>query len=279
MSVRRRAAAETVSKLVTSPHTTLPVDTPPLVAVKVQSRLSQSSGPAEAAPVMVSVAPVSAHQGHHGVRGLFAAVFRHRKELDLSHPFVSLAKPGGESGRIPTLARARLEASTPGRWRGRASMPGRNVALGIEAGRAIKRGWASQYSLGEPVLGEPSNEVGASHQTRLGEPVLRGRWASQCYVLCLLGVKSARLATQRTPLQQCPPLHLHSGLPLVQRPPLSQWPTPAPAWRCACSAHLQVPARHIYLGACSAHLQVPARHIYLGACSAHLPRCLLGTST
>ena len=38
----------------------LPVDTPPLVAVKVQSRLSQSSGPAEAAPVMVSVAPVSA---------------------------------------------------------------------------------------------------------------------------------------------------------------------------------------------------------------------------
>ena len=34
-------------------------------------------------------------------------------------------------------------------------------------GRAIKRGW-----------GEPSNEVGASHQTRLGEPVL-SRWASQ----------------------------------------------------------------------------------------------------
>ena len=34
--------------------------------------------------------------------------------------------------------------------------------------------WANPYSLGEPVLGEPSNEVGASHQTRLGEPVLRG---------------------------------------------------------------------------------------------------------
>ena len=32
--------AETVPELVTSPHTTLPVDTPPLVAVKVQSRLS-----------------------------------------------------------------------------------------------------------------------------------------------------------------------------------------------------------------------------------------------
>ena len=34
-----------VPELVTSPQTTLPVDTPPLVAVKVQSRLSQSSGP------------------------------------------------------------------------------------------------------------------------------------------------------------------------------------------------------------------------------------------
>ena len=43
-------------------------------------------------------------------------------------------------------------------------------ALGVgraRIGRAIERGW-----------GEPSNEVGASHQTRLGEPVLRG-WASQ----------------------------------------------------------------------------------------------------
>ena len=34
-------------------------------------------------------------------------------------------------------------------------------------GRAIKRGW-----------GEPSNEVGASHQTRLGRAIKRG-WASQ----------------------------------------------------------------------------------------------------
>ena len=56
----KSCGAETVPELVTSPHTTLPVDTPPLVAVKVQSRLSQSSGPVEAAPVMVSVAPVSA---------------------------------------------------------------------------------------------------------------------------------------------------------------------------------------------------------------------------
>ena len=54
----KSCGAETVPELVTSPRTTLPINTPPLVAVK--SRLSQSSGPAEAAPVMVSVAPVSA---------------------------------------------------------------------------------------------------------------------------------------------------------------------------------------------------------------------------
>ena len=56
----KSCGAETVPELVTSPQTTLPVDTPPLVAVKVQPRLSQSSGPAETAPVIVSVAPVSA---------------------------------------------------------------------------------------------------------------------------------------------------------------------------------------------------------------------------
>ena len=56
----KSCGAETVPELVTSPQTTLPVDTPPLVAVKVQSRLSQSSGPVEAAPVIVNVAPVSA---------------------------------------------------------------------------------------------------------------------------------------------------------------------------------------------------------------------------
>ena len=44
----------------TVPDTTLPVDTPPLVAVKVQSRLSQSSGPAEAAPAIVG------HVAHRG---------------------------------------------------------------------------------------------------------------------------------------------------------------------------------------------------------------------
>ena len=93
-------------------------------------------------------------------------------------------------------------------------MPGKN-ALGIEAGRAIKRGWASPYSLGEPVLSEPSNEVGrASTKGPLGEPVLnfhsglhacfkaapawRGAYSacsahlhSACSALCLLGASSA----------------------------------------------------------------------------------------
>ena len=39
-SSRSSGPLETVPELVASPHTTLPVDTPPLVAVKVQSRLS-----------------------------------------------------------------------------------------------------------------------------------------------------------------------------------------------------------------------------------------------
>ena len=56
----KSCGAETAPELVTSPQTTLPIDTPPLVAVKVQSRLLQSSGPAEATPVIVSVAPMTA---------------------------------------------------------------------------------------------------------------------------------------------------------------------------------------------------------------------------
>ena len=73
----KSCGAETVPELVTSPHTTLPVDTPPLVAVKVQSRLSQSSGPAEAAPLTVSVAPVSAPAAAKLCRGHVA----HRGEV------------------------------------------------------------------------------------------------------------------------------------------------------------------------------------------------------
>ena len=44
----KSCGAETVPELVTLPHTTLPIDTPPLMA-KVQSRLLQSSRPVEAA--------------------------------------------------------------------------------------------------------------------------------------------------------------------------------------------------------------------------------------
>ena len=108
----------------------------------------------------------------------------------------------------------------PWRGLGRAPMPGRR---GREAGMWRARRWASPYSLGEPSnevgrastkgpLGEPSNEVGrASTKGPLGEPVGRARthWASQLGEPVLIG-----RATQ----------------------PLSQWPTPAPAWRCACSA-------------------------------------------
>ena len=54
----KSCGAETVPELVTSPQTTLPVDTPPLV--KVQSRLSQSRGPA-----MVSVASMSPWTRRH----------------------------------------------------------------------------------------------------------------------------------------------------------------------------------------------------------------------
>ena len=41
-----------------------------------------------------------------------------------------------------------------------------------------KRGWASPFWASPYSLGEPSNEVGASHQTRLGRAIKRG-WASQ----------------------------------------------------------------------------------------------------
>ena len=52
----KSCGAETVP----SPQTTLPVNTPPLVAVKVQSRLSQSSGPRGGRPSDGQLAPVSA---------------------------------------------------------------------------------------------------------------------------------------------------------------------------------------------------------------------------
>ena len=95
-------------------------------------------------------------------------------------------------GRTPTLARARQGSDAgqarPGggqecgalgvgrartHWASHQTRLGEPVLIGrTRIGRASTH-WASPYSLGKPVLGEPSNEVG----TRLGEPVLRGRWA------------------------------------------------------------------------------------------------------
>ena len=130
--------------------------------------------------------------------------------------------------KIPTLARA--------------SMPGRSVARSVSEPR-----WAShQTRLGEPVL-----RVVGRARTQWGEPVLIGRaikrgWASHSTTFTVANANAA--------------------------------------WRCACSAHLQVPARHVYLSACSARLlkclllclfgTVPARH-----CASSAPGCLclLGT--
>ena len=121
-------------------------------------------------------------------------------------------------GRIPTLAGLRC----------RAGAAGRQECGALRVGRA-RTHWAShQTRLGEPVLigrarthqtrlGEPSNEVGASHQTRLG-----------------------RASTKQ--LSQ-PPRLLQSLLGAV--------PT-VPAWHVYSDIYL-VPARRIYL--------VPARHV------------------
>ena len=153
-------------------------------------------------------------------------------------------------------------------------------------GRAIKRGW-----------GEPSNEVGASHQTRLGEPVL-SRWASHsttvdaCFKAApwrygasararsaLLGTFSASSARARSAL------HLHgasTGVPTFLQ---------VPARHCACSARAR--SAHLVTSASSARarsalhlhgastgvptfLQVPARH--WGACSARARSAHLVTS-
>ena len=161
------------------------------------------------------------------------------------------SQPWRRLGRLEASMRAGMwRARYRSRWASHQTRLGEPVAAQTRThwashqailGRAVKQGW-----------GEPSNEVGrASTKGPLGEPVLRAVPARR--QKCPLGYPAHAASTVA-------PLHLHSGLPLVQRPPLSQWPTPALA-RCACSAHLQV----------------PARRIYLGACSAHLPRCLLGT--
>ena len=143
--------------------------------------------------------------------------------------------------------------------------------------------WASQYSLGEPVLigrtGEPSNEVGrASAKGPLGEPVLIGRasWESHQTRLGRASTKGplgepvlvGRASTKR-PLGE--PVLVGRATQLSQWP---QWPTPAPAWRsygarsapgarsalCLLGTFGCVPARH-----------VPARRIYLLVPARHVP--------
>ena len=139
----------------------------------------------------------------------------------------------------------------------REAMPGRSVAPGVgrarthwarlgkpvligraRIGRASTH-WASPYS-----LGEPSNEVGASHQTRLGRAIKRG-WGE--------------------------PVLIGRATQLSQPPRLLQ--------SCACLAR----CLECLLGtssACSARL-VPARHTSARSArlltSARSALCLLGT--
>ena len=74
--------------------------------------------------------------------------------------------------RIPTLAR-----TWQGSDAGQVARPGgyaRQECGALGVGQPVLIGQAS--TLGKPVLDKPSNEVGASHQTRLGRA--KGRWAS-----------------------------------------------------------------------------------------------------
>ena len=191
----------------------------------------------------------------------------------------------------------------------------RYTAMRSQTRRPACPDWAShQTRLGEPVLIGRARTHWASHQTRLGEPVLRGRWASQ-YSLGepVLPLRAVPARRQKCPLgypahaTSTVACHFHSG-PLHLNSGLHATCTAAATFTVAhnaCSMRLlgAVPARHIYLlvparhCACLARLlkcllgTVPARHIYLQvpawhcACSAHLPTsarsalCLLGAST
>ena len=142
-------------------------------------------------------------------------------------------------GRIPTLVRQGSDAgqARPGGYAGQEC-----GALGV--GRA-RTHWASQYSLGEPVL------IG---RTRIGRAIKRG-WGEPS--------NEVGRASTKGPLGE--PLNFHSGLHACFKA--------APAWRGACLAHLQVPARHVYLSAEQA-LQVPARHVRCLPTSARSARLL-----
>ena len=139
-------------------------------------------------------------------------------------------------------------------------------------GRAIKRGWGEPSNeVGRAIKrgwGEPSNEVGASHQTRLGRAIKRG-WASH----------QTRLGE---------PLN-HSGLHACFK--AAPWRYGASSALCplgtssACSARCLLgtfsarSALHPLHGASTGvptFLQVPARH--WGACSARARSAHLVTS-
>ena len=157
---------------------------------------------------------------------------------------------GGNPGVTTGLKEAILEffsweslgAGSAG-LRCRAGAAGRQECGALGVGRAST--WASPYSLGKPVLGEPSNEVGASHQTRLGEPSNE------------VGRASTKGAVGK-------PLNFDS---------LHACFKAAPAWcgaYSACSAHLLSACSAHLLSACSARL-VKCRHCARSAL------CLLGT--
>ena len=206
------------------------------------------------------------------------------------------------------------EAPMPGRWCGRGGFYAGQVARpgcpqddSLVPPMSRKRGWASQYSLGKPVLVGQAIKRGWASQyyvligrTRthwanpysLGEPVLIGRtrthWANP-YSLgepVLIG-------------QRANPYSL--GEPVLIGRTRTHWASQTTFTvahnACACLAlcllgtstlgtFTSVPARHIYkclllkclLGTprclLSTFTQVPARHVYLSACSA---LCLLGT--
>ena len=147
--------------------------------------------------------------------------------------------------------------------------------------------------LGEPVLGEPSNEVGRASTKPLGEPVL-SRWASHSTTVdaCFKAAPWRYGASARARS-----LHLHgasTGVPTFLQ---------VPARHCACSARAR--SAHLVTSASSARARsalhplhgassapgcqlsykcplgtgVPARHVPARHCLCPLGTCPLGTSS
>ena len=176
--------------------------------------------------------------GSAGLRCRAGAAGLLRRAAGASHPLakksVLQSSPHGRTGifflgRIPTLGLAglRCRAGAAGRQECGALGVGRahSTSHQTRLGRAIERGWASQYegAVGRAIgrastkgpLGKPSNEVGASHQTRLGRAIPYS-----------LGEPVGRASTKR-PLGE--PVGRASWASQLSQWP--QWPTPAPAWR------------------------------------------------